>query len=350
MADRTRAALSGALLVVIVFVPVTLLLSQSKVEINAAALKMFRPLPAVMDSAENPATPAKVKLGRMLYYEPRLSANQQISCNTCHPLDTYGAEHEAVSTGHKKQKGGRNAPTVYNAAGHFAQFWDGRAADVEEQAKGPVMNPIEMAMPSETRAIAVLKSMPEYVALFKEAFPNDNDPVTFDNMARAIAAFERGLVTPSRWDRFLAGDKAALTDSEKAGFNKFVATGCQSCHLGPYLGGSSFQKLGLAKEWPSKSDAGRYQVTKVEGDKMMFKVPSLRNISKTGPYFHDGSVPTLAEAIRKMAVYERGVELSDADVKAIATWLDTLTGNIPQNYIAKPALPKNTAQTPKAED
>ncbi len=336
-----------ALLLTIVLVAVTHMLSApSKVQVNAEALKLFAPLPAVMSLPDNPVTDAKVTLGRILYYDPRLSANQKISCNTCHPLDAYGAEAKSVSTGHKNQKGNRNAPTVYNAAGHFVQFWDGRAPTVEEQAKGPITNPVEMAMPSNAAAVQVITSMPEYVALFKTAFPNDKDPVTYDNMALAIGAFERGLVTPSRWDAFIEGDQSALTDAEKSGFNTFAATGCQWCHSGPYIGGSAYQKLGVMKPWPIQTDQGRYQVTKDEIDKMVFKVPSLRNIKKTGPYFHDGSVPTLDLAVRNMAVHQRGVTLNDVQVKSIETWMDSLTGQVPMSYIKAPELPKSTSQTP----
>src|SRR5512141_2813520 len=174
-----------ALLVTLVLIPVTYLLSASgEVQVNAEALTLFAPLPAVMSSPDNPVTAAKVTLGRILYYDPRLSANQKISCNTCHPLDAYGAESKSVSTGHKNQKGNRNAPTVYNAAGHFVQFWDGRAPTVEEQAKGPITNSVEMAMPSNAAAVQVIKSMPEYVALFQTAFPKDKDkdPITYNNM------------------------------------------------------------------------------------------------------------------------------------------------------------------------
>ena len=331
-----------ALCAVILVSATVLLSSSSKVQVNSDALKMFAPLPPAMDSAENPATQAKVKLGRMLYYDPRLSANQKISCNTCHPLDTYGAEPEKVSTGFKGQKGSRNAPTVYNAAGHFVQFWDGRAPTIEEQAKGPILNPVEMALPSHSAAVAVLKSMPEYVALFTEAFPGEKDPITYNNMALAIGAFERGLVTPARWDAFLKGDQAALSDAEKLGFNTFTAAGCQWCHNGAYVGGSEYQKLGVMKEWPNQKDEGRYQVTKAEEDLMVFKVPSLRNIQKTGPYFHDGSVPTLEEAIRDMGVHQRGLELSKSQLKSIETWMNSLTGTIPTNYIQPPALPKST--------
>lgn len=337
-----------AFLLGLVAIPVTYLLSSSdSVQVNTEALKLFGPVPAVMSSPDNPETEAKVKLGRILYYDPRLSANQKISCNTCHPLNAYGAESEPVSTGHKNQKGTRNAPTVYNAAGHFVQFWDGRAPTVEEQAKGPITNPVKMAMPSNAAAVQVIQSMPEYVALFKAAFPNDEDPITYNNMALAIGAFERGLVTPSRWDTFLQGDSTALTDVEKAGFNTFTAMGCQWCHYGPYVGAAEYQKLGVVKPWPSQTDRGRYQVTNKEADDMVFKVPSLRNIKKTGPYFHDGSVPTLDQAIRSMAVHQRGVTLTDAQVKSIEAWMDSLTGQLPTSYIKQPQLPKSTSRTPR---
>ena len=336
-----------ALLLIVVLVPAAYLLSTpGKVQVNADALKLYAPLPAVMSSAQNAVTDAKVKLGRILYYDPRLSANQKISCNSCHPLDAYGVESKRVSTGHKNQKGNRNAPTVYNAAGHFVQFWDGRARTIEEQAKGPITNPVEMAMPSHSATVQVIKSMPEYVALFQTAFPNDKDPVTYDNMALAIGAFERGLVTPSAWDAFLNGKQSALTDAQKRGFNTFAETGCQWCHNGPYVGGSAYQKLGVVKPWANQSDQGVYQLTKDENDKMVFKVPSLRNINKTGPYFHDGSVATLDQAIRDMAQYQRGVTLTDAKVKAIETWMTSLTGPIPADYIKPPELPKSTLQTP----
>lgn len=323
-----------------------LVAASSKVQINEEALKMFSPLPAAMTSPENPLTDAKVTLGRMLYYEPRLSANQKISCNTCHPLDSYGADASNVSTGFKNQKGARNAPTVYNAAGHFVQFWDGRAPTIEEQAKGPITNPIEMAMPSNTAAVGVLKSMPEYVSLFKAAFPRDEDPITYNNVGLAIGAFERGLVTPSKWDAFLQGDQSALTDAQKEGFNTFAATGCQWCHAGPYVGGAAYQKLGVVKAWPDQSDQGLYQITKEEGDKMVFKVPSLRNIKKTGPYFHNGSTRNLDQAVLNMAVHQRGVVLTDKQVKSIEAWMDSLTGPIPESYIKVPELPRSTAQTP----
>lgn len=316
---------------------------------DAARLQAFAPLPVAMTSASNQVTEEKVKLGRMLYYEPRLSKSQQISCNSCHGLDTFGVDGQPTSDGHRGQKGDRNAPTVYNAAGHFVQFWDGRAADVEAQAKGPVMNPVEMAMDSEEGVLVVLRSMPEYVAAFKAAFPGEKDPVTYDNTAKAIGAFERKLVTPSRWDRFLGGDQNALTADEKAGFNAYIEAGCQTCHAGAYLGGNLYQRLGMVKTWPDTSDPGREKVTKIETDRMVFKVPSLRNIDRTGPYYHNGKVTTLSQAVSLMAEYQLGKSLTDAQTKSIITWLGTLTGEIPTEYIKEPTLPKSTAKTPKPD-
>ena len=325
------------------------LLAAAAAEIDAGRLKTFRPLPEVMPSGNNPITEAKVILGRLLYYEPRLSKNHDVSCNSCHSLTAYGVDQQPVSDGHKGLKGSRNAPTVYNAAGHVAQFWDGRAPDVEEQAKGPVMNPVEMAMTSDKAVVAVLKSMPEYLAAFKKAFPGQADPVTFDNMAKAIGVFERRLVTPSRWDKLLKGDKSALTDQEKAGFSKFLEVGCASCHRGTYLGADSYQKLGLVKPWTHTSDLGRYAVTKKGTDKLVFKVPSLRNIEKTGPFYHDGSVKTLEDAVRLMAEYQNGRQLKPEEIRSIVTFLKTLTGQIPLEYVKQPVLPKSTPATPKPD-
>lgn len=322
---------------------------KTAVEVDQAKLKMFRPLPAVIESADNPITPEKVALGRMLYYEPRLSKGQDVSCNSCHGLETYGVDGKPVSEGHRGAEGKRNSPTVYGAAGHFSSFWDGRAANVEEQAKGPVLNPVEMAMPSGKQVAAVLTSMPEYVEAFRKAFPEEKNPVTFDNMAKAIGAFERKLVTPSRWDRFLQGDAGALTDAEKAGFNKFMDAGCQSCHNGAYLGGSMFQKLGVVKPWENANDLGRYEVTRQESDKMVFKVPSLRDIAKTGPYYHDGSIATLDNAVKTMAECQMGRTLTSEEVASIVTWLNSLTGDIPEDYIKPPELPKSTPKTPKPD-
>ncbi|MFZ5927226.1 MAG: cytochrome-c peroxidase [Acidobacteriota bacterium] len=317
------------------------------VDIPEFRLRMFKPLPQAVENPKNPITPEKEELGRVLYYENRISKSHKFSCNSCHKLDQFGVDNEPTSEGHRGQRGDRNSPTVYNAAVHFAQFWDGRAADVEEQAKGPILNPVEMAMPDEKTVVATLKSMPQYVRMFQNAFPQDKEPVNYENMARAIGAFERKLMTPSRWDRFLQGDKTALNDSEKAGFLKFVETGCATCHMGACAGGTMYQKLGVVKPYPGLKDEGRAKVTKRAEDRFFFKVPGLRNIEKTWPYFHDGSVKTLDEAVKLMAEYELGKNLSAAEVASIVTWLKTLTGEIPRDYVKPPALPPSTAKTPK---
>lgn len=317
--------------------------------VDEASLKMFAPLPEIIPAKAAGPVEARVVLGRMLYYDQRLSKSQTISCNSCHDLANFGVDGEPTSEGFHGQRGDRNSPTVYNAAAHFVQFWDGRAADVEAQAKGPILNPVEMAMPSEKNVVLVLESMPEYAAAFQRAFPDEKKPITYDNMALAIGAFERGLLTPSRWDRFLNGDKAALTSEEQAGLHAFVAAGCPACHAGALLGANLFQKLGAMKTYPDASDLGRYKVTKSESDKMMFKVPSLRNVAKTGPYFHTGRVATLDQAITQMADYQLDKRLSGSDISSIVVFLKALTGNVPVEYIQKPALPRSTPRTPKPE-
>jgi len=312
-------------------------------------LIIFSPLPWVMALECNPMTPAKVELGRMLFYDERLSKNHDIACNTCHLLDRYGVDGLLTARGHKDQFGERNAPTVYNAAGHFVQFWDGRSPDVEDQAKGPTLNPIEMAMTDADAVVAVLESIPDYVSRFSVAFPDEKKPVTFKNMAKAIGAFERGLVTPSRFDTFLAGDDDALSEAEQAGLQAFLDTGCSNCHSGPYLGGDMYQKIGLMKSWEKDSDQGRFDVTGNESDRQVFKVPSLRNVVKTGPYFHNGSIAKLEDAVSLMAKHQLGKIIGDEQVLSIVTFLKSLTGEIDTDYIARPALPESSATTPPAD-
>lgn len=314
------------------------------VVVAKAVLAAFAPLP---EHFGEPATDAVWQLGRKLYYENRLSKNHDVSCNTCHDLASYGVDGAPTSTGHKQQKGGRNAPTVMNAAGHFLQFWDGRAKDVEKQALGPVLNPIEMALPDEGAALAVLRSMPEYVQDFDTAFPGEG--LTWPNVGKAIGAFERKLVTPSRFDKLLAGDNTALTDDEKRGLNTFVQTGCTACHSGALLGGTTFQKVGVVEPWPSLSDKGRFDVTKNEADQYLFKVPSLRNIAKTGPYFHDGSVAKLDEAVALMAKHQLGRELTKEQLADIVTFLGATTGEVDADLVKKPELPPSTDKTPKPD-
>ncbi|MDF1849877.1 MAG: cytochrome-c peroxidase [Verrucomicrobiales bacterium] len=321
--------------------------ASAEVEVNRAMLGMFQPILEVAENSENPVTDAKVDLGRMLYYDTRLSKNRSVSCNTCHDLASFGDDGLAVSKGINDQEGGRSAPTVYNAAIHIAQFWDGRAKDVEAQAIGPVTNPIEMGMPDEQYVLKVVNSIPGYVDAFKKAFPEQDEPITYVNIGNAIGAFERKLMTPSRFDDFLKGKEDALTDDEKHGLNLFMSTGCTTCHNGMGVGGHLYQKLGLVKEWPTE-DKGRFEATGNEADKYFFKVPSLRNITETGPYMHDGSIESLEEMTAKMAEYQMGRELSDEDVKSIVTFLGALKGRIDEEFIAKPELPADGPDTPKA--
>jgi cytochrome c peroxidase len=313
--------------------------------VRAKASAVFGVLPDEASSASNPVTQERITLGRMLYYDPRLSKNQDVACNNCHLLDRFGVDGEPTSTGHKGQHGARNAPSVYNAALHTAQFWDGRAPNVEEQAKGPVLNPVEMAMPSEQAVVAVLQSIPGYAPLFAAAFPGDSDPITYDHMAMAIGAFERRLMTPSRFDAFLEGQDAALSDAEVAGLALFMDVGCITCHNGPPVGGLSFQKLGLVKPYPTQ-DTGRLQVTHNEADREVFKVPSLRNVAKTAPYFHDGSLATLDAVIPVMAEHQLGRTLTSEQVQQIETFLRSLTGTVDEEYVKRPELPASGPNTP----
>lgn len=299
---------------------------------------MFQPLPKVMASESNPITEAKVTLGRMLYYDTRFSKGGDISCNTCHLLDEFGADGNDTSPGHDGQFGARNSPTVYNAAAQFAQFWDGREPDVEAQAKGPVLNPVEMAMADADDVNRVLKDIPGYAPLFAAAFPDAKDPVNFDNMALAIGAFERGLVTPAKFDFYLQGNGAKLSAEERAGVTTFIEAGCSTCHMGPLLGGNIFQKMGLIKPYET-TDKGRGDLTGNEIDNYFFKVPILRNIAETGPYLHDGSVDSLENTVRLMSEHQLAKPLTDAQVASIMTFLAALTGEIPTEYIAMPELP-----------
>ncbi len=309
-------------------------------ELTPAERAAFGVLPARMDERGHPATPAQEALGRSLYYETLLSEGHDVSCNSCHALNGYGADGRRVSFGHKGQMGTRNAPTVYNAAAQIAQFWDGRSPNIEDQAKGPILNPAEMGMSGPGPVLDHLRASAQYRAQFAAAFPGETDPITYDNVGRAIGAFERGLVTPSRWDRFLAGDDSALTDQEKRGVKTFVAAGCTACHAGPYVGGQSFQKAGLVVPWPAITDSGRFAVTHAPADLHVFKVPTLRNVAMTGPYFSQGTVASLDSAITLMARHQIGLDLGADQVADVRAWLGTLTGAIPVDYVAQPPRPK----------
>lgn len=282
----------------------------------------FSPLPeSLIDAKKNAAI---IDLGHKLYMESKLSKSGTISCNSCHKLDKFGVDNEPTSPGHDGTRGGRNSPTVYNAGLNFAQFWDGRAKDLKEQALGPLLNPIEHGLASEKEVVQVV-STDEYSKMFKAAFPGQDDPVKFVNVGRAIGAFEKTLLTPSRFDDYLKGDTAALTAQEKRGLGAFMDANCVSCHSGPNLGGNMYRKLGFVKAYPKNKDTGRFQVTKSDNDKFVFKVPGLRNVVKTGPYFHDGSIKTLDKAISVMAEYQAGVELSQKEIEDIKAFLGSLT-------------------------
>ena len=308
-------------------------------EINPRILRRFKSVRKRIDASDTPATIAMTDLGRMLFFDKRLSKHRDLSCNSCHRLDQYGVDHQPTSTGTLGKRGRRNSPTVYHAAGHMRSFWDGRAGSVEEQAKGPILQRDEMAMASPAAVETMLHKIPGYVTAFQSAFPDAREPVTYDHLATAIGAFERSLITPARWDQFLDGKADALTKLEKRGLKLFADVGCVTCHTGEFLGGSTFQKVGAVLGWPNQGDQGRFEVTGVADDRMMFKVPTLRNIAKTAPYFHDGSTATLEQAVRLMAKHQLGEDLADDDVAAIVAWLGSLTGELPLDYIKEPQLP-----------
>jgi cytochrome c peroxidase len=311
-------------------------------EITPQMLAIFGDLPEEAAPTNYEMSDELIDLGRMLYYEPRLSFNGNMSCNTCHGLNNYGMDGLRFSFGHTGNPVGRNAPTVYNAALHATQFWDGRAADVEEQAKGPILAGGEMGMPNAEFVVETLKGVPEYLPYFEAAFPDNSDPITYDHVGQAIGAFERRLMTPGRFDNFLAGDETALTDQEKKGLVLFIDNGCIACHKGPALGGDMFARLGSAEPYVT-NDVGRFAVTGEEKDKYSFKVPSLRNIAVTGPYLHDGSIPTLESMVQLMMRHQLGKKLTLEEVDDMVTFLRALTGEIDAEYTAAPELPGLTS-------
>ncbi len=299
----------------------------------------------------NPLTPEKIELGKMLFFDPRLSRSWLISCNTCHNIATGGVDLLETSIGHGWAKGPRNSPTVLNAVFNVAQFWDGRAKDLQEQAKGPVQAGVEMNSTPE-RAVATLKSMPGYVESFEAAFPGQAEPVSFDNMASAIEAFESTLLTPwSRFDRYLSGQADALNTVELQSLELFLNKGCVNCHNGVNVGGTGYFPFGVAEK-PStdilpEGDKGRFAVTQATSDEYSFKSPTLRNIGLTAPYFHSGKVWDLKQAVAIMGTAQLGSELGDSEVDAITAFLLTLTGEQP--IIEYPVLPPHTDRTPLPE-
>lgn len=294
-------------------------------QLLAKAREVFAKLPPKMPGSEKD-TPARIALGKKLYFEKNISINRTQACNSCHRVDENlgGVDNLPTSKGAEGKFGGRNAPTSLNAGLHVAQFWDGRAPDLAAQAKGPVLNPIEMGMPNEA---AVLQRLQEanYLPLFKQAFPGVENPLTYDNYAEAVAAFERTLITKDRFDDYLGGDEDALCVKGKAGLKLFLDLGCTDCHRGALLGGDRYEKLGEAHAYGSTEDVGRSAVTKQEADKFKFKVPSLRNIAITGPYFHDGKAATLEDAVKQMAWLQLDKELKQDELQTIVIFLNALT-------------------------
>lgn len=318
-------------------------------ELMAKAQDSFKPIPSSPPALkDNSLTAAKIDLGKMLFFEPRVSASEIISCNTCHNLGTGGVDAGPTSVGHGWQKGPRRAPTVFNAVFNVAQFWDGRAEDLKAQAKGPVQAGVEMnATPDHV--VRLLNSMPPYVEMFKKAFPGDAQPVSFDNLAKAIEAFEATLITPgARFDRYLNGESAALSAEEKKGLALFMDKGCSGCHNGVNVGGEAYFPFGVAEKPNAEilpaGDKGRFAVTKSEDDQYVFRAAPLRNVELRAPYFHTGQVWSLKQAVAVMGSAQLGIKLSDREENQIVAFLKTLTGRQPR--IGYPVLPVRTSETP----
>ena len=321
-----------------------LALASSASIVFAQALPTKAPAPA-----DNPTTAPKVALGKMLYHDPRLSSSGTVSCASCHNTMLGGEDNRAGSVGVGGQVGGRSAPTVWNAAFNKVQFWDGRAASLEEQAAGPVTNPIEMGMKSWDDVVVRLKAIDGYQKAFEKAFGKDS--ISKDTATKAIAAYERTLITPnSAFDKYVKGNKKAMTEQQIRGMNKAVELGCTGCHSGPAFNGpGTFQKFpvinngALSAQYKLKKDKGLAEVTGKKADEHLWKVPTLRNIALTAPYFHNGSVKTLDKAVKLMAILQLGKKLSDDEVADIVAFLDALTGEFPKQTM--PVLPATAGTT-----
>ena len=303
--------------------------------LQVRARQVFSPLPSSAARPGAPLDPAQVELGRHLFYETQLSFNNTQSCNTCHDLERYGVDGRPTSPGAVHGRGTRNAPSVYTAALHVAQFWDGRSPTVEDQAQFPILNDIEMGMHNEKEVEERLRAIPAYRERFARAFPNDPQPLRWPRLLQAIGAFERGLLAPAPFDRYLEGDLSALDAQQCRGLEHFIRVGCAQCHQGPALGGTSLQKIGQKRPFPC-SDRGRAQATGKPEDEGLFKVPSLRNVVETRPYYHDGSVFRLEDAVKLMGEHELDVDLTPQEVMEICDFLTSLTGKIPADYIKPP--------------
>jgi len=298
------------------------------------ANRYFAPLPAAMPGSDND-TQERIELGKRLFFEKRLSINDTQSCETCHRLEDglAGVDNLPTSPGARGETGTRNSPTVLNSGWQESQFWDGRAEDLVEQAKGPILNPIEMGMPDEQSVVEKINGIPEYKKAFASAYPGEDPAISYQNIAEAIASFERTLITPSRFDDFLEGNAAALSEDEKRGLDTFITVDCKSCHDGKLVGGELFEPLGKKNPYENQSDLGRSLITKDETDRMFFKVSPLRNVALTAPYFHDGKIATLDEAVRKMAYLQLDEELTDQQVSDLVSFLKALTDKNREQYL-----------------
>ncbi|RRD88891.1 cytochrome-c peroxidase [Conchiformibius steedae] len=318
-----------------------------EIELLTQAQGIFQPLPSFEEAnKEHHLNDDQVKLGQQLWYDTRLSLGNDISCNTCHLLTTHGVDNKPTSPGHNGAPGVRNSPTVLNAFLLKTQFWDGRAPNIEEQAKHPIINPIEMAMPNHEEVERKIAAIPGYVKQFQSAYAQNGGKVSINNIAHALGAFQRTLLTPSRWDSYLKGDTNALNEQEKRGIKSFINNGCVACHSGVTLGGDLFQKFGLVKGpyWDlihSKNrDEGVFDITKKEEDRFVFRVAGLRNVGKTAPYFHNGSIADLGEAVSIMGEAQLGKTLSKQDVDDIVAFLHSTTGEVPKEALQVPKLPE----------
>jgi cytochrome c peroxidase len=317
-----------------------------------SARGLFTPLPTQPPAlAGMPSTPERVELGKMLYFDPRLSESHAISCNSCHSVGMGGVDVMETSVGHRWQQGARNAPTVLNAVFNTAQFWDGRAKDLIEQAGGPVVNPIEMGT-SEEHVVEQLRSIPGYVTRFEQAFPGQAEAVTFENVRHALALFEATLLTPNApFDRFLQGEEAALTAEQQEGLRLFMEKGCAACHQGMNVGGGMYAPFGVVEKPGAEilppTDKGRFEVTRTVSDEYVFKVPTLRNVALTPPYFHTGKAWDLRQAVAVMGASQLGIALTDVEIDRIAAFLQALTGDQP--HVVYPILPPSVATTPRPQ-
>ena len=307
------------------------------------ARRHFQPI-AAPAPANDPVTAARVELGRRLFFENRVSMDGNVSCGHCHPADKQASDGLPKAIGVFGKENPRNAPSIFNAALNFKQHWRGDRESLEEQAEKSLLGPASFGNPDQATAMSKLNAIPAYADAFAKAFPGDKDPINSKNWGVAVGAFERTLLTPSKFDAFLAGDVSALSKQQQAGLRKFIDLGCVSCHNGAGVGGNSFQKFGVASDYWKETgvatpDKGRAEVTKNDADLYVFKVASLRNVARTAPYFHDGSVDDLTKAVKIMGKTQLGQDLSDSDAADIVAFLGALTGAAPANYASPEPFP-----------